>query len=70
MSILYTVRMSDDQREVGLTEARHKIGTMVAQAEHAGRITFLTRNGRHVAAVVPLWVVEQALNAKRAQEGR
>jgi prevent-host-death family protein len=44
--------------EVGLDEARVQLTDLVDRAERAGDVTYLTRNGRRVAAVVPLDRIE------------
>lgn len=45
--------------EVDLDEARVQLSDLVARAERDGDITYLTRNGRHVAAIVPLDRIER-----------
>lgn len=40
--------------EIGLREARAQLGPLANRAELAREITYLTRNGRRVAAIVPL----------------
>ena len=47
-------------REMGVEEARAKLGPLVNDAAVDGTITYLTRNGKRFAAIVPLSVVEQA----------
>lgn len=39
--------------EVGLREARRNLGELAASAYHADSVTYLTRHGRRVAAIVP-----------------
>lgn len=41
------------ENEIGLREARAKIGELVNQAEYHGTTTYITRHGRRVAAIVP-----------------
>ncbi|MFE2265657.1 type II toxin-antitoxin system prevent-host-death family antitoxin [Streptomyces griseosporeus] len=41
-------------REQGIEAARGKLGELVNRATYLGEVTYLTRNGRRVAAVVPV----------------
>jgi hypothetical protein len=41
-------------RDTGIEQARKTLGEIANRAEFAREITFLTRNGRRIAAVVPL----------------
>jgi antitoxin (DNA-binding transcriptional repressor) of toxin-antitoxin stability system len=41
-------------RELGLREAREQLGPIANRANLAGEITYLTRNGKRIAAIVPL----------------
>src|SRR5689334_20352665 len=40
--------------EVGLRDARAKLGELVARAQHADQVTYLTRHGQRVAAIAPV----------------
>ncbi|MFI6595014.1 type II toxin-antitoxin system Phd/YefM family antitoxin [Nonomuraea sp. NPDC050536] len=42
------------ENEIGLREGRAKFGDLVNRAEYAGEITYITRHGRQVAAIVPI----------------
>jgi prevent-host-death family protein len=42
-----------DRHEIGLREARKELGDLAAAAQHGDRVTYLTRHGKAVAAVVP-----------------
>jgi prevent-host-death family protein len=42
------------ENEIGLREGRAKFGDLVNRAEYAGEITYITRHGRRVAAIVPI----------------
>lgn len=44
--------MSD--REIGVEKARAKLGPLVDDAALDGQVTYLTKNGRRHAAIVPL----------------
>jgi prevent-host-death family protein len=50
--------MTNDSTEVGIEAARAKLGDIVSRAEYGAQVTYLTRNGRRVAAVVPLALIE------------
>lgn len=39
--------------EIPLTQARHKVGDYAIDADRADQVTYLTRHGRRLAAVVP-----------------
>ncbi|MQA86721.1 MAG: type II toxin-antitoxin system prevent-host-death family antitoxin [Streptosporangiales bacterium] len=45
--------------EIGVEQARAKLGELVSRAEYRGEITYLTRYGRRVAAVVPARIAEE-----------
>ncbi|MBB4920997.1 type II toxin-antitoxin system Phd/YefM family antitoxin [Streptosporangium saharense] len=44
--------MAED--EMGMREARASFGDLIGRAEYGGQITYITRHGRRVAAIVPL----------------
>lgn len=37
-----------------MREARASFGDLIGRAEYGGQITYITRHGRRVAAIVPL----------------
>ncbi|WP_432041007.1 type II toxin-antitoxin system prevent-host-death family antitoxin [Streptomyces chartreusis] len=43
----------NERHEIGLREARKELGDLAAAAQHGDRVTYLTRHGKAVAAVVP-----------------
>lgn len=47
------------ENEIGLREGRAKFGDLVNRAEYAGEITYITRHGRRVAAIVPINAIPQ-----------
>jgi antitoxin (DNA-binding transcriptional repressor) of toxin-antitoxin stability system len=47
--------------EIGIEQARKSLGDIANRAAIAGTITYLTRNGRRVAAVVPLERIVQTV---------
>lgn len=46
--------MSDRHQEMGIEEARKTLGAIADQAHDDGVITYLTRYGRSIAAVIPV----------------
>jgi antitoxin (DNA-binding transcriptional repressor) of toxin-antitoxin stability system len=46
--------MSNRHEEVGIEEARKNLGPIADRAHNEGTITYLTRYGRPIAAVVPV----------------
>ena len=48
------------ENEIGLREGRAQFGELVSRAEYAGTITYITRHGRRVAAIVPLNVIKES----------
>ncbi|RSS43844.1 hypothetical protein [Streptomyces sp. WAC08241] len=54
--------MSSHQ-EVGIETARPQLGDLANQAHYGGTISYLTRNGRRVAAIVPVGSQASALPA-------
>lgn len=47
-------------RELPVTDARDRLADVVNEAAYAGRVTYLTRRGRRVAAIVPVEAAEAA----------
>jgi antitoxin (DNA-binding transcriptional repressor) of toxin-antitoxin stability system len=45
--------------EIGLREARVQLGPIANRADLAGEITYLTRNGRKIAAIVPVHIAQE-----------
>jgi prevent-host-death family protein len=54
------------ENEIGLREGRARFGDLVNRAEYAGEITYITRHGRRVAAIVPTNRIakEQGMNVQ------
>ena len=46
--------MDVSENEIGLREARAQIGEIANRAHLTGQVTYLMRNGRRIAAVVPV----------------
>jgi prevent-host-death family protein len=47
--------------EIGIEQARQTLGDLVNQALYAGQVTYITRRGKRVAAVVPLERIMQTV---------
>ncbi len=54
--------------DVGVTEARDQLGQLVSRAEHNEERFVLTRNGRAVAALVPIEVLRDLEAAEDAAD--
>lgn len=46
--------MSDRHQQMGIEEARKTLGAIADQAHNEGVITYLTRHGQSIAAVIPV----------------
>lgn len=46
--------------EIGIEQARKSLGDIANRADLAGTITYLTRNGRRIAAITPLERIVQS----------
>jgi prevent-host-death family protein len=58
--------MSESHDEAPISEARDHLTELVSRAAHDGQITYITRRGRRMAAIVPLEVAEAADAAEDA----
>jgi prevent-host-death family protein len=58
--------MTEPAAELPVTSARDRLAEVVNQAAYGGEITYLTRRGKRLAAVVPLDVAESAEAAEDA----
>jgi prevent-host-death family protein len=54
--------------EIGVTEARDQLGQLVNRAEYNDERVVLTRNGRAVAAIVPVDVLRELEAAEDAAD--
>jgi prevent-host-death family protein len=54
--------------EIGVTEARDRLGQLVNRAEYNDERVVLTRNGRAVAAIVPVDVLRELEAAEDAAD--
>lgn len=62
--------MPEAAHDLPITDARDRLADVVNEAAYAGQVTYLTRRGRRVAAVVPAEVVEAAERWEDEQLGR
>jgi prevent-host-death family protein len=56
--------------ELPISDARDHLAEVVAQATYAGQITYITKRGRRVGAIVPAEVAEAAEHAEHAYLSR
>lgn len=45
--------------EIGIEEARKNLGDIANRAHYAGRVTYITRRGQRIAAIVPVTLIPQ-----------
>jgi prevent-host-death family protein len=50
-----------EEREVGIEQARARLGPLARDAQEDDAVTWLTSHGRRIAAIVPPVVAELAL---------
>lgn len=63
----HTEAMSE--HEISMREGRAAFGDLVSRAEYSGEITYVTRHGRRVAAIVPLdRITAPSSGARKADE--
>ena len=54
--------------EIAISAARSELADVVSRAHYAGRITYLTRRGERLAAIVPVEVAEAIERAEDAAD--
>lgn len=52
--------MAENPRELAVDELRDKLADVVDEAAFGGEVTYLTRHGRRLAAIVPVEAAEAA----------
>jgi len=52
--------------DLGITDARDRLADVVNEAAYAGTVTYITRRGRRVAAIVPAGDAERLERAEDA----
>lgn len=62
--------MSENVHELPITAARDQLADVVNEAAYGGQVTYLTRRGRPLAAVVSMETAEAAEQWEDAQLGR
>ncbi|WP_018219064.1 type II toxin-antitoxin system prevent-host-death family antitoxin [Salinispora vitiensis] len=60
--------MGEPAAELPISDARDSLADVVSRAHHAGRITYVTRRGQRLAAVVPAEVAEAIERAEDAAD--
>lgn len=62
--------MTSSPEELPISDARDHLTEVVARATYGGQITYLTKRGRRVGAIVPIEVAEAAEHAEDAYLSR
>ncbi|GAA2222857.1 hypothetical protein GCM10010429_57310 [Micromonospora olivasterospora] len=65
---LYDAGMSEPAAELPISDARDSLADVVSRAHYAGRITYVTRRGQRLAAIVPAEVAEAIERAEDAAD--
>lgn len=62
--------MSENLHDVSITDARDRLADVVNEAAYTGQVTYLTRRGRRLAAIVSVETAEAAERWEDEQLGR
>lgn len=62
--------MADNTHDVPITDARDRLADVVNEAAYTGQVTYLTRRGRRLAAIVSVQAAEAAERWEDEQLGR
>lgn len=62
--------MPEDVHELPITGARDRLADVVNEAAYTGQVTYLTRRGKRLAAIVPVEAAEAAERWEDEQLGR
>lgn len=62
--------MSESAHELPVSDVRGRLADIVNEAAYGGQITYLTRHGRRLAAIVPVEAAEAAERWEDEQLGR
>lgn len=62
--------MSELAHDLPITDARGRLADIVNEAAYGGQVTYLTRHGRRLAAIVPVEAAEAAERWEDEQLGR
>ena len=68
MYMLYALYMTDAAADLTVSDARQHFADVVSRAAYAGRITYVTRRGQRMAAIVPAAVAEAIERAEDAHD--
>ena len=60
--------MSEPVRDLTISEFREHLADVVSRAAYAGRITYVTRRGQRLAALVPVEIAEAIERAEDAED--
>jgi prevent-host-death family protein len=60
--------MSEPAPDLPISEARDQLADVVSRAHYAGRITYVTRRGQRIAAIVPAELAEELERAEDAAD--
>ncbi len=60
---MQVVQVASD-KQVGIAQARQKFGSIVESVQYDGEAFVISRNGKPVAAVVPVRILEQYQNER------
>jgi antitoxin Phd len=66
----YAGRVSEKPRDLPITDARDRLADVVNEAAYTGQVTYLTRRGRRLAAIVSVQAAEAAERWEDEQLGR
>lgn len=65
---LYDSYMTEPARDLSISAARDHLAEVVSRAAYGGRITYVTRHGQRMAAIVPAEVAEAIERAEDAED--
>lgn len=65
---MYDWGMSEPAHEISISAARDDLAEVVSRAHYAGRITYVTRRGQRLAAIVPAEMAEAIERAEDAED--
>lgn len=68
--VMYVWFMSENVHELAITDARGRLAEVVNEAAYAGQVTYLTRRGRRLAAIMPVEAAEAAERWEDQQLGK
>jgi prevent-host-death family protein len=64
----YSWHVTDPADDLSMSDAREHFADVVSRAAYGGRITYVTRRGQRMAAIVPAEVAEAIERAEDAQD--